>query len=135
MAKYFSKLDLFKACHQIPVAEASIQYTAFTCEFGHFEYASMPMGIKTAAAWFQRCVNITFLEATARNTVRGYLDDMIAYTNTLEEHVRENAFIANIIKNASLKLSLTKCVLLVKEISFLGKVITQGVVKNCPETY
>jgi len=133
MAKYFSKLDLFKAYHQIPVAEASIQYTAFTCEFGHFEYVSMPMGIKTAAAWFQRCVNITFQEATARNTVRGYLDDMIAYTNTLEEHVREVAFIANIIKNASLKLSLKKCVILVKEISFLGKVITQGVVKNCPE--
>ena len=66
-AKYFSKFDFFKAYHQIPTAEDSIKYTAFVCEWGLFEFTSMPLGIQTAAAWFQRCMDITFANLTNRN--------------------------------------------------------------------
>lgn len=55
--KYFSKLDFIKAYHQFLTAKESIKYSSFICEFGQYEYPTMPMGIKTAAAWFQRCVD------------------------------------------------------------------------------
>ena len=55
-SNWFSKFDFLKAYHQFPNEENSIKYTAFICEFGLFEYTSMPMGIATAAAWFQRCI-------------------------------------------------------------------------------
>ncbi len=131
-AKWYSKLDFYKAYHQIPTARESIPLTAFICEFGLYEYPSMPMGIKTAAAWFQRCVDITFTEAIQKHVLRGFLDDMVLYTKTLEEHIRDAILIAKIIQNSSLKVSLKKCALVQKEITFLGKVVREGLVRNCP---
>ena len=55
-AKICSKIDLKAAYHQIPMHPNSIEVTAFICEFGLFEYLSMPMGISSAPAWFQRFI-------------------------------------------------------------------------------
>ena len=62
----FSKIDLKAAYHQIPMEEQSIELTAFTCEFGLYEYLSMPMGIKNAPAWFQRFMEETFRDFIER---------------------------------------------------------------------
>ncbi|CAF0997157.1 unnamed protein product [Brachionus calyciflorus] len=50
-ADTFTKIDMKAAYHQIPVHPNSIEISAFICEFGNFEYLTMPMGIKTAPAW------------------------------------------------------------------------------------
>ncbi len=79
--KWFSKFDFYKAYHQIPTEESSIKYTAFICEWGLYEYPSMPMGIKTAAAWFQRCMDISFAQLIQRNSLKCFLDDIVLYTH------------------------------------------------------
>ena len=71
-SKYFSKLDFIKAYHQFPTAKESIKYTSFICEFGQYEYPTMPMGIKTAAAWFQRCVD---------QVLKPFIDDEVVQVN------------------------------------------------------
>lgn len=53
-SKFFSKIDLKSAYYQIQCDEESIKYTALVCEFGVDEYLVIPIGIKTAPAWFQR---------------------------------------------------------------------------------
>jgi hypothetical protein len=51
-SEFFSKIDLKSAYFQIPSDDKIIKYTAFVCEFGIFEYVVMPMGIKTAPAFY-----------------------------------------------------------------------------------
>ena len=81
----FSKIDLKAAYHQIPVEFWSIQFTAFICEFGLYEYVSMPMGIKTAPAWFQRFMEATFADFIKSKVVEVYLDDTIVHTLNMQQ--------------------------------------------------
>ena len=78
-SKWFSTFDFLKAYHQFPNEPASIKYTAFICEFGLFEYTSMPMGIATAPGWFQRCIDTLMEEGVKRKCLQLYLDDCILH--------------------------------------------------------
>ena len=108
-SKYFSKLDFIKAYHQFPTAKESIKYTSFICEFGQYEYPTMPMGIKTAAAWFQRCVDQVLKPFIDDGVVQAYMDDVILHTETVEEHNRIAKALLKTIELAGLKVSINKC--------------------------
>ncbi len=131
-SNWFSKFDFFKAYHQIPVSPDCIKFTAFICEWGLFEYPSMPLGIKTAAAWFQRCIDVTFKSLIVKGSLRGFLDDMVLFSRNLQDHLVDALELIRIMKNATLKVSLKKCELAQEEVTFLGKVISRNKVKNCP---
>ena len=131
-SNWFSKFDFYKAYNQIPVKLECIKYTAFICEWGIFECPSMPQGIKTAAAWFQRCIDRTFADLAKDNILRSFLDDMVLHTVTLEAHLEGALRLINTMKSGTLKVSLKKCELVKKEITFLGKVVSRGKIKNCP---
>ncbi len=100
---------------------------------GLFEYPSMPLGIKTAAAWFQRCIDITFKELTAKGSLRGFLDDMVLFSRNLKDHLQDALELVKTMKGATLKVSLKKCELVQKEVTFLGKVISRNKIQNCPK--
>ncbi len=84
-AKYFTVLDCTSGYFQVPLDEKSQQYTAFRCILGLFEFLCMPMGIKGAAERFQRMME-TALQGLYGVICKVYQDDLIIYSNTLEDH-------------------------------------------------
>ena len=131
-SKWFSTFDFLKAYHQFPNEPESIKYTAFICEFGLFEYTSMPMGIATAAAWFQRCIEAELKDFIDKGVLKAFFDDSILHTATLEQHLSEALKLIEAFERAQLTISKSKCKVAQQEIGFLGHVISVGEVHNCP---
>ena len=73
--------------HQVPMYPPDRVKTSFTCRYGTFQFTVMPFGLSTAPATFQRMVNTIFFELLDRGVIV-YLDDILIYTKTVDEHVR-----------------------------------------------
>ena len=97
-AKIFSKFDLKSGYWQIQINEQDKYKTAFTVPFGHYEWNVMPFGLKNAPSEFQNIMNDIFINHT--NFILSYIDDILVYSNTLDEHFKHlNIFKYLIIKN------------------------------------
>ncbi len=92
---------------QVPVHEDSIEITGFVCEFGTYEWLSMPMGIKNAPSWFQRFMENAFASISTTTTI--CLDDNIVFSDKLEEHLEHTLKVIKTIRENNLVVSLDKC--------------------------
>ena len=97
--------------------------TAFRTRYRHFEYLVMPFGLTNAPATFIRLMNNTLRECLDIFTVV-YLDDILIYSESEEEHVKHVKRILTLLKEANLLAKLEKCEFHVDRVEFLGYVIT-----------
>lgn len=125
---YFTKLDLKSGYFQIPIAEADKEKTAFVTPDGHYEFNVLPQGLMNAPASFQRVMNN--LLATGRwDYVVIYLDDIVIFSHSLEEHKRHVDEVLCILNNAHFKVSPSKCTIAAGQIEFLGHIVTPTTVE------
>lgn len=99
--------------------------TSFTCRYGTFQFNVMPFGLSTAPATFQRMMNTIFFDLLDRG-VLVYLDDVLIYSKTVEEHVELLDKVFSLLQLNKLYLKEKKCSLFLEQINFLGHVISQN---------
>lgn len=130
-AKYFSVFDLASGFHQIPMHESHAHKTAFSTPHGHYEFKRMPFGLKNAPATFQRLMD-QVLSGLQGTELFVYLDDIVLYASSLQEHKIKFNKLAERLRKANLKLQPDKCEFLRKEVGYLGHVISDEGVKPDP---
>lgn len=127
-AKFFSSFDLSSGFHHIKLDEDSKKYTAFSTPDGHFHFNRLPFGLKNSPPTFQRMMD-TALRGLIGKICFAYLDDIVVFGSTLEEHNRNIVTILERLRVTGLKLQPDKCEFLRPELEFLGHVITEEGVK------
>ena len=118
-ARYFSKIDLRTGYWQIRVAADSVAATAFTSRHGHFEWLVLPMGLTNAPAEFMHMMEDTFREQLNKS-VLVFLDDILVYSRTLEEHEQHLRQALQRLSDRKLYGKLSKCQFARQEVEFLG---------------
>lgn len=122
-AKIYTKLDLRDAYHRIRIKLGDEWKTAFRCRYGHFEYCVMPFGLANAPATFQSFINEVLGDLVDTICIV-YLDDILIYSQTEEEHTQHVLRVLERLEQHNLFVKLEKCAFDVSEVSFLGYVIS-----------
>lgn len=122
-ASVFTVMDLKAGFHQIPVCEGDIPKTAFATPMGTYEYVKMPFGLKGAPATFQRVMD-QVLGADLRTFTRVYLDDLLIYSRTVQEHYIHLECVFLALRRAGLKANPAKCNFAASTCKYLGHIIS-----------
>ena len=122
-ASIFSKINLRSGYHQIRVKAEDIQKTAFRTRYGHYEYQVMSFGVTNAPAIFMDYMNRIFHPFLDQFVVV-FIDDILIYSKTLEEHEKHLQIVLQILKEKKLYAKLSKCEFWLEEVKFLGHVIS-----------
>lgn len=130
-SKWFTVLDLRSGYYQVPMSDADKEKTAFICPLGFYQFERMPQGICGAPATFQRVMERTvgdmnFLEALV------YLDDLIVFGHTLEEHEERLLKVLDRLRAEGLKISLDKCQFGQASVNYVGHIVSQDGVATDP---
>ena len=130
-AKIFTTLDLRSGYYHINLNEESKAKTAFVTPFGKYEFNSVPFGLAQAPAYFQQLISMVLQDC--RDFAMAYLDDIIIFSRTPEEHLKHIEIIFQKLKAAGLKLKESKCDFFKSEIHYLGHLISDKGIQPLPE--
>ncbi|GBG89100.1 hypothetical protein CBR_g48811 [Chara braunii] len=121
--RFLTKIDLRSGYHQIHVAAADQPKTAFRSRFGHYEFTVMPFDLTNAPATFRRAMNNIFRDILEQY-VLVYLDDILVYSRTLEEHLRHLRDVLDRLSRHGFYAELSKCRFAQHKVDFLGHYVS-----------
>ena len=122
-AIWFSTLDFSDGYWQVEVAQGDREKTAFTTGQGLYQFKAMPMGLTNAPATFQRVMELV-LKGLPWHICMVYLDDILVYSRSFEDHIAALDEVFTRIEVAGLRLNARKCHLARDHVVFLGHVIS-----------
>jgi hypothetical protein len=132
-AKYFTSLDLASGYHQIRIPEEDRPKTAFRTPIGHYQYKVLSFGLTNAPATFQAAMNAMF-QPLLRKGVLVYLDDILIYSKTWEEHLSLLRQVLTKLQDNKYYCRLWKCHFGESEVEYLGHLVSEDGVRMNPDT-
>lgn len=121
-AKYFTKLDMRDGYHHLRIKTGDEHKTAFLTEYGLYEWRVMCFGLKNAPAEFARFMSENLREFLNEFVVV-YFDDIIIFSDNLEDHWQHVRKVLQRLKEKKINLKLKKCEFAVQETEYLGHMI------------
>ncbi len=122
-AQWFTTIDLASGYWQVDMKPEDREKTSFATAYGLFQFRVMPFGLCNAPSTFQRLME-TVLTTLHWTTCLVYLDDIIIFSKTVEEHLSRLKEVFERLRQAGLKLKPSKCCLLRKYVHFLGHIVS-----------
>jgi transposase InsO family protein len=126
--KVLSKLDFTQGYYQMLVAIADREKTAFNTREGKFQWKVMPFGLCNAPASFQTFMN-RILRPFIGKFVVVYLDDIVVYSETLNEHIQHLTQIFDVLRQHTLYAKPSKCIFAVPALEFCGHLVGGGAIR------
>jgi len=124
-AKFFSKIDLRLGYHQIKIRVEDIPKTAFSTRYGLYEYTVMSFGLTNAPAYFMYLMNSIFFEELDVFVVI-FIDDILIFSKTEEEHAEHIRIVLQKLRDHRLYAKFSKCEFWLKEVAFLGHILSEN---------
>ena len=119
----FSKIDLRSGYYQLRVKEVDVPKTAFRTRYGHYEFLVMPFGLTNAPAAFMDLMNRVFRPYLDQFVVV-FIDDILVYSKDAQEHEHHLRIVLQTLRENQLFTKLSKCDFWLKEVSFLGHIVS-----------
>ena len=130
-AMYYTKFDFKSGYFQVPLSKEDRAKTAFSTRDNHFQFTVLPQGITNGPATFQRVIN-SILGPTRWRYALAYIDDVIIYSKTFDEHISHLNDICRILKDARFRLNPEKCEIARTQTDYLGHQIANGEIRPSP---
>ncbi|GKA37282.1 putative reverse transcriptase domain-containing protein [Tanacetum coccineum] len=118
----YSKIDLRSGYHQLRVLEEDIPKTAFSTQYGHYEFQVMPFGLTNALAVFMDLMN-RVCKPYLDEFVIVFIDDILIYSKNKQEHEEHLKLILELLKKEELYAKFSKCEFWIPKVQFLGHMI------------
>lgn len=129
--QYFTTLDLASGFYQVEMDPSDVHKTGFNVENGHYEFLRMPMGLKNSPSTFQRVMD-NVLRGLQNEICLVYLDDIIVFSTSLQEHIINLDKVFKRLRESNFKIQMDKSEFLKLETEFLGHIICKEGVKPNP---
>ncbi|KAI3695430.1 hypothetical protein L1987_78427 [Smallanthus sonchifolius] len=123
-SSFYSKIDLRSGYHQLRIQEEDVPKTAFRTRYGHYEFLVMSFGLTNAPAVFMDLMN-RVCKPYLDKFVIVFIDDMLIYSRTKEDHEHHLKLILELLRNEKLYAKFSKCEFWIREVHFLRHVINK----------
>ncbi|KAL0562097.1 hypothetical protein IC582_002547 [Cucumis melo] len=130
-ATVFSKIDLWSGYHQLRIKDGDVPKTAFRSRYGHYEFIVMSFGLTNAPAVFMDLMNRVFREFLDTFVIV-FIDDILIYSKTEAEHEEHLRIVLETLRDNKLYAKFSKCEFWLKQVSFLGHVVSKAGVSVDP---